>query len=125
MGKKCEVKQKNGVIDESNKYKVRGCANGRRSWGANLEFVQTKKGENKKLFKCKSLYKQTEKIKTCQMQEFMQKERENVCKPCQRQQRSQSCWSPPSESPTFLLSGKERMQLSFLMMLMVIIFMSI
>ena len=76
--------------------------------------------------------------KPCQMQEFkqtdredknlsksrvfIQTERENVCKPCQRQPRSQSCWSPPSESPTFLLSGKEKMQLSFLMMLMVIIF---
>ena len=60
--------------------------------------------------------------KPCQMQEFMQTERENVCKPCQRQPRSQSCWSRSSESPTFLLSGKERMQLSFLMMLMVIIF---
>ena len=43
--------------------------------------------------------------KPCQMQEFMQTERENVCKPCQRQPRSQSCWSRSSESPTFLLSA--------------------
>ena len=31
VGKKCVVKQKDGVIDESNKNKVRGCTNGRRS----------------------------------------------------------------------------------------------
>ena len=36
VGKKCEVKQKDGVIDESNKNKVRGCTNGRRSWGQTL-----------------------------------------------------------------------------------------
>ena len=36
VGKKCVVKQKDGVIDESNKNKVRGCTNGRRSWGQTL-----------------------------------------------------------------------------------------
>ena len=55
MGKKCVVKQKDGVIDESNKNKVKvvqmeGEAEGKPC--QIKEFIQT----NKKLVKCKSFH---------------------------------------------------------------------